>query len=246
MNEYDIQLGLPWKNEESANPDGSKEPDSGTKESVTDIQPTPLDTESTEGLITDIQPTSPDAESDGNNNPNIPQTNKADESTHPANPITGIEEKISSISNEGAHRKVLVPDEDRENAQLIYNILKKREGWETGSWSLFKIAESLSNGKLSFNEVGRLRRKYCKVDHKRAGKNYYVWNDKYVFNESELEEGVDQQTQKDGEPTKHEDWWNYMGPITSSADALDRWSKDKELREELEEKNQQGRQETDE
>lgn len=136
------------------------------------------------------------------------------------------DKKIDIISNERDSGKKLVPDEDRDGAYLIHNILKKREGWETGSWSLFQIAESRSKGKLSFKEVERLRKKYCIVDYKRAGKNYYIWNDRYVFDEPILKETKHHQNQKDVE---REDWWNDMGRIISPADAYDRWEKQTEF-----------------
>lgn len=158
------------------------------------------------------------------NTPTIKEEISSIQSSNPQNKDNN--KKIDSISIEGDDRKKLVPDEDRDSAYLIHNILKKREGWETGSWSLFQIAESLSKGKLSFKEVERLRKKYCIVNYKRAGKNYYIWNDRYVFDEPILKETKHHQNQKDVE---REDWWNDMGRIISPADAYDRWEKQTEF-----------------
>jgi len=222
MNNFDLQPELPY-------PDDNKGDKAENKNETLHAN-----TEETKESVTDIQPTIPNLEFEDNSN-NIQATTQVNQEGVSIK-VVDQEDKIDSVTKEDDCGKVLVSDKDRNDAYLIHNILRKRErdGWETGSWSLFKIAESLSKGKLSSKDVKRLRSKYCVIDHKRSGKNYYIWNDKYVFDNPKLKEAEHHPTQKGPE---REDWWNDMGPIISPADAWDRWEKNTELEEGLKRQN---------
>ncbi|HNU76263.1 MAG TPA: hypothetical protein PKL88_00930 [bacterium] len=221
MDNLDIQPELPY-------PDESKS-DKLNEENKSDC------TEIKESVI-EIQSALSNLEFGDSNNKNQPllNVNKESISSQLVSQIGDTNEKTVGVSVENDGKKVLVPDLDREDAYLLHNILKEREGWESGSWIIFKKAEFRSRGRLTYNAVERLRKKYCIVDHKRAGKNYYKWNDRYVFNESDLKETTNQQTPKN---TESEDWWN-RGPIISLADADFRYEMDKELENDKRDKQQ--------
>ena len=215
MENLDFQPELPYPEENGENnaSDKNEVDDKKTKpdETVTDIQMTLPYPSETQELTTN------------------PPSAKEVISVQTINPLEETDKKASDISIESENEKKLVDEKDRAAASLIYNILNKRKGWETGLGYLLSSAQHL-NKKLEVSDIKRIIKTYCEVDHKRSGRNYYVWNDNYVFNNPELEKAKKQQTRGDGEK---EDWWN-TGPIVSLADADFRHEMNEELKKDKE------------
>jgi len=215
MENLDFQPELPYPEENSENKttDKNEVDDKKTKpeETVTDIQMALPHPSETQELTT-----------------NSPSDKEA-VSIQTINPQEEVDKKASDISIESENEKKLVDEKDRAAASLIDNILNKRKGWETGLGYLLYSAQHL-NREIKVSDVKRIIKTYCIVDHKRSGRNYYVWNDNYVFNNPELEKAKKQQTRGDGEK---EDWWN-TGPIVSLADADLRHEMNEELKKDKE------------
>ena len=215
MENLDFQPELPYPEENSEN--------KTTDKSVPDDKKT-----KPEETVTDIQMALPHPSETQELTTNSPSDKEA-VSIQTINPQEEVDKKAPDISIESENEKKLVDEKDRAAASLIYNILNKRKGWETGLGYLLSSAQHL-NKKLEVSDIKRIIAKYCEVDHIRSGRKYYGWNDKYVFNDSELEKAKKQQTREDGEK---EDWWN-TGPIVSLADADFRHEMDEELKKDKE------------
>ena len=215
MENLDFQPELPYPEENGEN-------NASDKNEVDDKITKPEET------VTDIQMALPHPSETQELTTNSPSDKEA-VSIQTINPQEEVDKKAPDISIESENEKKLVDEEDRDIAFLIHNILNKRKGWETGLGYLLSSAQHL-NKKLEVSDIKRIIAKYCEVDHKRSGRNYYVWNDNYVFNNPELEKAKKQQTRGDGEK---EDWWN-TGPIVSLADADFRHEMNEELKKDKE------------
>jgi len=206
------QLLLPYPEEGEVNSEKNIKKDTEPEELVTDIQIETSELSLKQNIETNTSPQKEEVYS-----------------IQPSDNYTTIDIKTSGVSIESEADKKMVDKRDKDDAYLIHNILNKRKGWETGLGYLLSSAQHL-NKKLEVSDIKRIIKTYCEVDHKRSGRNYYVWNDNYVFNNPELEKAKKQQTRGDGEK---EDWWN-TGPIVSLADADFRHEMNEELKKDKE------------
>lgn len=208
------QLLLPYPEEGEVNSEKNIKKDTEPEELVTDIQIETSELSLKQNIETNTSPQKEEVYS-----------------IQPSDNYTTIDIKTSGVSIESEADKKMVDKRDKDDAYLIHNILKKRqrEGWETNLWGLYSTVK-LIDSTITYNRIRTLLNKYCVVDHKRTRKNYYAWNDAYVFYDPKLMNDKEVQNPNKEEGREPKDWWNYLGPIISESDAYFRHEMDEELR----------------